>query len=498
MILKLKILIKRIISGLFSPPMSSPTLVLAQPEWGLFERIDHAAKLNNQPNRINPEGQKNLFDEYGQTIIVIADKDFTEDTLVSAIKSLKTSGGEIHLPAGTLALEKTLNLTQGICLKGTHGRTEFVFSACDYGIKIEGTPGNRLEQVKLHNIRLHHQGDNRFCAALFATHTWALHLENIDIISPRAVGILLADNVYQTKIINCRVQHAGLVGFMFIRDVNETIMKNCIAEYCQQSGIFLTDLKLPDNIDPLDFSAQLDHTSQMIGSFAPFSFDDPSPYRTDIIDCVFSNNRKMGITTDGVAYLRVTNCVIAHNDCEGITIDNGAWGCSIQNCHIFANGWRGLQHSVELDGDYVGEMGLMEDGSSKAKLPGISLDNAAYTRVANNHIECNWGDGIKLVRAAYETSINGNLIENNNRGVNDKFHYFGILVGVAARQHCDQHDFASCNNYISANTIIGEHFSGIHLMSHTTGNIVEKNRIFGAKALSIENHVRSGNIVRDF
>jgi parallel beta-helix repeat protein len=499
MIQKLKILLKRIKSEILTSKLSTSELVLAQPEWALFERMEHADKLNNQPSRINSvHQQKQPEVVHRQTIIEINNDDFNESTLTSAITSLKSSGGEIHLPAGQLILENTLDLTQGICLRGIHGRTELIFRGCDYGIRIQGSAGNRLEGVEIHNIRLYHQGDNRFCAAIFATHTRALHIENVDINSPRAVGLLLADKVCQTKLIGCRVKHAGLVGFMFIRDVNETLMKGCIAEYCQQSGVFLTDLKLTDNINLLDFSAQLDHTHQVIGNFAPFAFDDPSPYRTDITDCVFSHNRKMGITTDGVAYLRVLKSVIAHNDCEGITIDNGSWGCSIQNCHIFNNGWRGLQNTDELNDDYVDEMGLMEDGSSKAKLPGISLDNAAYTRVENNHIESNWGDGIKLVRAAYESTITGNLIENNNRGINDRFHFFGILVGVAERQHCNQYDFASCNNYISTNTILGEHHAGIHLMANVTGNIVEKNRIIGAKALALEIHAYSGNIVRDF
>ncbi|MCU7859046.1 MAG: right-handed parallel beta-helix repeat-containing protein, partial [Candidatus Thiodiazotropha sp. (ex Lucinoma kastoroae)] len=229
----------------------SSKLVLAQPEWVLFERMEYADKLYNHPTPINYANQQKQFEKRRQTIIAIADNDFTENTLVSAIKSLRNSGGEIHLPAGELILENTLNITQGISLKGINGRTELVFKDCDYGISIQGTAGNKLDQVEIHDIRLYHQGDNRFCAALFARHTQALHLENVDIISPRAVGILLADQVYQTKLVNCRVQHAGLVGFMFIRDVIETLMTNCSAEYCQQSGVFLTDLKLPDDIDPL-------------------------------------------------------------------------------------------------------------------------------------------------------------------------------------------------------------------------------------------------------
>jgi hypothetical protein len=102
--------------------------------------------------------------------------------------------------------------------------------------------------------------------------------------NPKAVGFLFADKVYQSKLINCRVHHAGLVGFMFIRDVNETLMQQCTAEYCQQSGVFLADLKLPEHIAPMDFEAQLHHTDHVIGNFGPFAVDDLSPYRTDMID----------------------------------------------------------------------------------------------------------------------------------------------------------------------------------------------------------------------
>jgi len=470
-------------------------LVTAKPQWTLFERMEYADKLYNKPQSIDFVKQQILHRQRNQNLIELKAQDFTEHNLLNAIQSLQEQGGEIRLPAGTLELHHALNLTQGICLTGVAGRTELVFKQSDYGIIIQGSEDKPIQQVSISNIRIYHQGEQKFCAALFASHTQALHLENIVIISPKAVGVLLADKVYQSKLINCRVQYAGLVGFMFIRDVNETLMQSCTAEHCQQSGVFLTDLKLPEHIDAMDFAAQLHHTDHVIGNFAPFASDDPSPYRTDMIDCVFSHNRKMGITTDGVAYLSVKNTVIAHNDCEGITIDNGAWGCIIQNCHIYNNGWRGLQHEVELGIDFVSEMGLMDDGSSKAKLPGISLDNAAYTRVENNHIECNWGDGVKFVRAAYASTIANNLIENNNRGVNDRFHYFGILVGVAERQHPEQHDFASCNNQITANTILGTHFAGIHLTAKVTGNIIEKNQIKGATFESIEVHARSGNLV---
>ncbi len=399
-------------------------LELAQPEWTLFDRMKYADQLYNQSNSIDYETQSNEYKQRSQTIVEIKKDNFTEKNLMDAIKSLSKSGGEIRLPEGKLELTNTIKLTQGICLTGVQGRTDLVFKQCDYGITIQGSDQQSLKNISISNLRIYHEGDHKFCAAIFATHTSELHLEYIDIISPRSVGVLLADRVYKTKLINCCVKNSGTFGFVFIRDVNETLMKNCAAEYGQQSGVLLTDLKLPETIDSFDFHAQFHHTHHVIGNAAPFSFNDPSPYRIDIISCVFKHNHKMGIATDGGAYLSVRNSIISDNDCEGVTIDNGSWGCIIQNCHIFNNGWRGSQNEEELRIDFVNEMGLMDDGSSKAKLPGISLDNAAYTRIENNHIECNWGDGIKFVRAAYGGTVANNLIENNNRGLNSTLSYY--------------------------------------------------------------------------
>ena len=140
-------------------------------------------------------------------------------------------------------------------------------------------------------------------------------------------------------------------------------------------------------------------------------------------------------------------------------------------------------------------MGLMKDGSSKAKLPGISFDNAAFSRVENNTIQGNFGDGIKLVRANYAVTVSGNMIIDNNRGQNDRFHYFGVLVGVAQRQHPDQTDFPSCYNLIENNDILGKHYAGVHLQQGTIGNTVKNNRIVGYRFADVEDHTHLENTI---
>jgi len=426
----------------------------------------------------------------------IPSEDFTAARLISEIAALPESGGEVHLPPGRIEFAVALRLRSGIRLVGVKGATELIFKDLDYGIVISGA-GAEITGVRIENIRIRHEGPHKFCAAVFATNASDLLFSDIEIIAPRAVGFLLSDGVYRARFERCSVYRAGLVGFMMIRDVQDTILDSCIAEECQQSGVFLTDIKLPAGMDPLDFDAQIHHTNSIIGNFGPFAPEDPSPCRTTFMNCTFRRNRKMGITTDGVGYLRVVNCIIAENDCEGITIDNGSWGCQIQNCHIYGNGWRGLQQETELDGDFVAEFGLMEDGSSKAKLPGVSLDNAAYTRIENNCIEGNWGDGVKFVRSVYSCAVARNIIADNNRGINNFSHYFGVLVAVAPRQHPEQCDFPSCYNRIVENDILGSHFAGVHLIHGTKGNLVRDNRIVGATFASVEDHTTAGNSVRN-
>ena len=61
----------------------------------------------------------------------------------------------------------------------------------------------------------------------------------------------------------------------------------------------------------------------------------------------------------------------------------------------------------DLEADFVLELGRLEDGSSPAKLPGISLDNTAYNVIYNNVILENYGSGVKAVRSAFCNTILG-------------------------------------------------------------------------------------------
>lgn len=461
--------------------------------WPLFLRIKHNAEESRSHsgavrNCGNPEvANENHFDPDAPPV-AIPSESFHGDRLLEEIAKLPETGGTIHLPPGRIVMDRELSLGSGVRLVGTAGNTELVFESVDFGIRIVGNAEHPIVGVHLENLTIRHLGHHRFCAAVITSHSKGVSFKNVNILNPVAVGFLFSDNVADAMLVDCAVHKAGLVGYMQVRDVRNSLFNSCVATQCEQSGVFLTDLKLPSGMDPLDFNGQIDYTNRVIGNFAPYNPDDPANYNTTFMNCTFSANRKMGITTDGVGYLQVVNCIISDNDCEGITIDNGSWCCLIQNSQIRNNGWRGLQHDEELTIDYVDDSDLMSDGSSKAKLPGISFDNAAYCRVVNCSIQGNWGDGIKFVRAGYGCTVSDNIISDNNRGENNQFHFFGVLIAGAARQHEDQADFPSCYNRIENNTIIGKHYSGIHLLPGTVGNLLQNNMITGYGFADIENH----------
>ena len=394
---------------------------------------------------------------------------------------------QLFLPSGIFDFQQTLDIPSGIFLCG-HAGTVLQFSDVEYALRLCGKADNILTHAGLRQLRILHQGDARFCAAVYCAFARHLAFEEIVLEQPRATGFLLADKVSYVQFAHCRVSGSGLTGFMLVRDVYEISLRQCRAEYCQQSGMFITDLARPAHIAHADFNAQIHHTMHEIGNFAPFDPQDPAPQRISLDQCVFAWNRKMGITTDGVGFLSIRNCDIHDNDNEGITIDNGSWLCRIEHSHIYQNGRRLRQTEEELGIDFVAQMGLMADGSSKAKLPGISIDNAAYVTISHNFIENNWGDGVKMVRAAWQCHIQHNLIRNNNRGGNDRFHFFGVLLGHAKRQHARQDDFAPTANIVAHNQIIGPHYAAIHLLPGCAQNRIKDNLCSDYLITAIEDH----------
>ncbi|MEE1160323.1 MAG: right-handed parallel beta-helix repeat-containing protein [Atopobiaceae bacterium] len=183
--------------------------------------------------------------------------------------------------------------------------------------------------------------------------------------------------------------------------------------------------------------------------------------------------------------------VIEHNNKEGMCLDFGTCGTYVAHNIIHANGGRFHMDAQQLKDDYIQDFGVLADGSSPAKVPGISLDNAAYNIIYQNEVSQNSGTGIKMVRASVCNVILCNEVTSNNVGQNNRFHFYGIELSTDLRPDYEPNevrelDFAPCfENIVARNTISGTHFSGVFLGQDAYINDVFDN-VIGEAGIPIE------------
>lgn len=201
-----------------------------------------------------------------------------------------------------------------------------------------------------------------------------------------------------------------------------------------------------------------------------------------------ARNAAAGIYADGAAETVVFNNTVEGNAKEGICLDNGSTANVLAMNTIRLNGQRWGKTDEELKLDFVGDFPRLPDGTSPAKVPGVSLDNALYNVIYSNLIERNYGGGVKMVRTSYFNLVGLNVLVDNNEGVNDRFHFFGIELGAAvADVPATDLDFTpSRGNVIFGNTIRGTHYAGIFFGPGSTENDVFDNTVFGATAWALE------------
>lgn len=214
-----------------------------------------------------------------------------------------------------------------------------------------------------------------------------------------------------------------------------------------------------------------------------------APHNCVLKDNLIQGNYSSGFYCDGGYLNYVLDNTIEENEKEGMCLDYGTFGTYVCGNTIRANGHRNRQTDEDLEADFILEWGRMKDGSSQAKLPGLSIDNSSYNIVYNNNISENSGSGVKLVRSGYRNIVLSNVIADNNRGVNDIFHGFGVELGYAAEpdEPVVGLDFTpDYENIIARNVITGAHYAGIHLAVDTYCNDLIDNVIQDA-GYAVEN-----------
>ena len=215
-----------------------------------------------------------------------------------------------------------------------------------------------------------------------------------------------------------------------------------------------------------------------------------TPNHNVVMDNLIQGNYSSGFYSDGAYLNYVIDNVIEDNEKEGMCLDYGTFGTYVSGNTIQRNGERNRQTDEDLEADFILGAGRLPDGSSTAKLPGISIDNSAYNIVYNNNINENSGSGVKMVRSGYRNVILSNLITDNNAGQNEAYHGFGIELGHASTpdEPVKGLDFtADYENILARNIISGHHYSGIYIGEDCYCNDLIDNVILDCTQFSVEN-----------
>jgi parallel beta-helix repeat protein len=193
-------------------------------------------------------------------------------------------------------------------------------------------------------------------------------------------------------------------------------------------------------------------------------------------------NASSGIYSDGGIQNVIFDNVVEGNAKEGLCLDNGSTANVVAMNVVRQNGKRWGQSDEALRLDFVQARGRLPDGSSPAKTPGLSIDNAAYNIVYANQFDRNHGGGVKMVRTAFFNQVGLNVVTDNNEGASRIFHFFGIELGAArADVPTTDLDFTgSRGNIVFGNIVRGSHYAGIFYAEGSTDNEVFDNSIFGA------------------
>jgi hypothetical protein len=213
-----------------------------------------------------------------------------------------------------------------------------------------------------------------------------------------------------------------------------------------------------------------------------------NPTHNVIVANTIRRGLSSGVYNDGAIANVIVQNWIDNNSKEGVCFDNGATANVLAGNLVVGNGKRSGQPDANLSLDSVLKTGRTSDGEPRAKLPGISIDNAMYNTVFGNYVAANFGGGIKMVRTGLFNVIEANTIINNNLGASAAFHFFGIEIGAASPDGpiADLDFVGSSGNIIGHNAIRGPHYAGIFVAADATQNDLVDNQIVGSQVYAVE------------
>lgn len=444
----------------------------------VLKRIENLGAVTEEFN--TPEyNWKVLYQDSINTVDAFL-SNFTEKVIFDGDKASELNaflnenvGKVVEIAADKIELDETISVPSNSYLNG-NGVIITGENSLDYGILLENA-----ENICLQN--LHFAGGMKHAVYIISSENVLLNKNIVEQSENKGI-VVMGTNSYINLVKNQIFENGDGAIFLNGKITNCIIENNIILNNrgannfnagISISSIPITDLKTPYNAAQDEYLYDITEV----------------PYNNVIRGNEIKNGFSSGIYSHGGYQNYIIDNNIVENDKEGICLDFGSYGNYIANNDIIQNGGRRKQSDTDLENDFIKDLGRLEDGSSPAKLPGISLDNAAYNIIMANNVDGNYGSGIKMVRSGYRNLIIENIISDNNIGENQTFHFFGVELGYAQQpdQPVEGMDFTSdYENIVCRNIISGGHYSGIFLAEEAYCNDMIDNVILDCKMFSIE------------
>lgn len=387
----------------------------------------------------------------------------------------------IHVKARALTVDRALTISKA----GVHidfaGATVTPSdeTSTSYCIHIEGAKG-----VSIANLIL-----ERAKGGIYATASERMRISDCRFSDVAENPIRIAGPVRQFYIRGNRFERSGHAAILVDFDTQEGIIEDNHIEGGRgwgnfQAGMLFSDKGWHRLKNPTQGVPRIDERLK-------------PPTKLIIRHNTIIDGMSSGLYFDGAVMNFAMDNMIAGNSKEGLCFDGGSTGNVLYGNTVRNNGKRYNMTDRALEADFVLRYGRMDDGTAIAKLPGVSIDNAAYNVVVANLIQGNSGGGVKMVRSSMLNTIAFNNVIDNNEGSNKTFHFFGIELGGAEADAptLDLDFMPSFANRIVGNLVLGDHFSGVLLVPGAVRNIVRENMILGARMFSVDSSVEQDNTV---
>lgn len=410
------------------------------------------------------------------------DEKIFEGTTASELNQFLATSAQctVKIKSASINLDQTILIPNNVVLDGNHA----VFTGenvLPYAILMDRTKNAGVENVNL---------QSGFAEGIYVAESSNVLLYNNEVTNAAKKAICVMGTNTYVNLVNNNIHDNGQGAIFLNGNISRCIIQGNAVYQNKGTNNLMAGITMNSNPVRDLYSTDNPCIDEYLYNIVQ------SPNHIVIKNNVIQSNESSGIYSHAGYMNYVIGNLIEENEKEGMCLDHGTFGTYVSDNTFQKNGNRDRQSDSDLEADFILESGRMEDGTSTQKLPGISLDNAAYNIIASNNINNNYGSGVKMVRSGYRNIIISNIVTDNNLGENESYHGFGIELGYASApdQPVVGLDFtADYENIIDRNIISGHHFSGIYIGEEDYCNDLIDNVIEDCSQFGVENHSEKFN-----